>query len=574
MKRILIANRGEIAVRIIRACRDSGRVSIAVYADSDANAEFVRLADEAYPLEGSSSAQTYLNVPKLLEIAKRSGADGVHPGYGFLAENADFARAVQSEGFVWIGPPPAAIDVLGDKVAARRLADQVGAPLVPGTADPISSPTEAVEFARQHGFPITIKAAYGGGGRGLRVVTRLSEVAEQYAAVVREATQAFGRGECFVERYLDKARHVEVQVLADTHGTVVAVGTRDCTLQRRNQKLIEEAPAPFLTADQEHRLTSSAVAICAAAGYVGAGTVEYLLAEDGTLAFLEVNTRLQVEHPVTEEVTGLDLVLEQFQIAEGGRIDSSQPVVRGHAIEFRINAEDPSRGFLPVPGELSEFVAPAGPGVRLDSGVVPGSVVSGDFDSMLAKLIIWGPSREIALARSRRALRELVVEGVPTVIPFDLAVLDEPAFTGEADFGVHTRWIETNFLADVEKAPLPEPPIAGDIVRTWIEVDGRRVRLGLPVGVVGAGAIGAVRPEVETTPEQAVPEGAVLAPVTGTVVRWIVDDGAEVNEGLGVVIVESMKMETIVHASRPGILSVDVAEGDFVSTGTVLGIIR
>jgi len=575
MNRILIANRGEIAVRIVRACHDSGRVAIAVYADSDADAEFVRLADEAWALEGSTAAQTYLDIAKLIGIARRAGADAVHPGYGFLAENADFARAVLDAGLIWIGPPPEVIDLLGDKVAARALAQQVGAPLVPGTPGPIPGPHEAAAFAARNGFPIAIKAAHGGGGRGLRVVWRAEDVVEQYEAAVREATQAFGSGECYVERYLDRPRHVEVQILGDSAGTVVPVGTRDCSLQRRSQKLVEEAPAPFLTADQHALITGAARDICAAAGYVGAGTVEFLLAADGTISFLEVNTRLQVEHPVTEETTGIDLVLEQFRLAEGGRLDPAPPPVHGHAIEFRINAEDPSRGFLPVAGALTDFRPPAGPGVRLDSGVSSGSVVPAAFDSLLAKLVVWGPTRDAALARARRALDEFDIGGLPTVLPFDRDVVVDPAFTGEP-FGVHTRWIETDYVTRAEPEPLPEPPLGLDVVRTWVELDGRRVQLGIPAGILAVGSLAAsgVTENADATPTApAVPEGAVVSPITGSVVRWLASDGSTVAEGEATVVVEAMKMETTVVAPRPGTLTVTAAEGDAVDAGAVLGLV-
>ena len=582
MNRILIANRGEIAVRVVRACHDSGRVAIAVYADSDADAEFVRLADEAWPLDGTTPAETYLDVAKLIGAARRARADAVHPGYGFLSESADFARAVIDAGLVWIGPPPEVIDLLGDKVTARGLAQQVGAPLVPGTPGPISGADEAVAFAAERGLPIAIKAAHGGGGRGLRVVWRAEDVAEQYDAAVREATQAFGQGECFVERYLDRPRHVEVQILADAHGTVVPVGTRDCSLQRRNQKLVEEAPAPYLTAAQDELITGAARDICAAAGYVGAGTVEFLLAADGTISFLEVNTRLQVEHPVTEETAGVDLVLEQFRLAEGGRLDPEPPQVRGHAIEFRINAEDPARGFLPVAGAVTGFRPPSGPGVRLDSGVASGSVVPGRFDSLLAKLIVWGPTRDAAVARARRALAEFAVEGLPTVLPFDREVVVDPAFTGEP-FGVHTRWIETEYATRAVPEPLPEPPTEPEIVRTWVELDGRRMRLGLPAGLLvgpglAAGEVGVAEAdgtEAGGTGHVAgeVPEGAVVAPITGTVVRWLVPDGAAVADGEAIVVLEAMKMETTVVAPRAGTLKSAVGEGAETDAGAVLGVV-
>jgi acetyl-CoA/propionyl-CoA carboxylase, biotin carboxylase, biotin carboxyl carrier protein len=463
LRKVLVTNRGEIAVRVIRACRDAGVASVAVYADDDRDAPFVTLADEAFALGGTTPADSYLDQTKLLDVAVRAGADSVHPGYGFLAENADFAQAVIDAGLTWIGPSPQVIRDLGDKVTARQLAGKAGAPLVPGTRDPVSGPDEVVAFAAEHGLPVAIKAAFGGGGRGLKVARAIEEIPELFDSAVREAVSAFGRGECFVERYLDQPRHVEAQVLADQHGTVVVVGTRDCTLQRRHQKLVEEAPAPFLSDEQRRTIHEAARAICAEAGYTGAGTVEFLVGPGGTISFLEVNTRLQVEHPVSEETTGLDLVREQLRIAAGEKLTiTSDPPPRGHAIEFRINAEDPTRGFLPIPGVVTVFDPPSGPGVRLDAGVRAGSVISGQFDSMLAKLIVVGADREQALARSRRALAEFTVEGLPTVIPFHRAVVDDPAFTatdGE-HFAVHTRWIETQFAARLQP-PGPmgcEPP--------------------------------------------------------------------------------------------------------------------
>jgi len=449
---VLIANRGEIAVRIVRACRDAGLRSIAVYADSDRDAMHVRMADEAYALNGASSADSYLSKTKLLDVAARAGADAVHPGYGFLAENADFAQAVIDSGLTWIGPTPQSIRDLGDKVTARHIAQQAGAPLVPGTTEPVSGPNEVLEFAREHGLPVAIKAAFGGGGRGLKVARTLAEIPHLYESAVREAVTAFGRGECFVERYLNQPRHVEAQVLADTHGNVIVVGTRDCSLQRRYQKLVEEAPAPFLTDDQRESIYTASKAICLAADYHGAGTVEFLVGADGTVSFLEVNTRLQVEHPVSEETSGIDLVREQFRIADGEKLRVlTDPEPHGHSIEFRINGEDPGRNFLPAPGTVTKFVAPAGPGVRVDSGVETGSVISGAFDSLLAKIIVTGQTREQALARSRRALAELQVEGMATVLPFHRAVLDDKAFNGWAGrFRVHTRWIETEFVNTIE----------------------------------------------------------------------------------------------------------------------------
>ncbi|MDQ5856016.1 MAG: ATP-grasp domain-containing protein, partial [Actinomycetota bacterium] len=484
LRKVLIANRGEIAVRVIRACRDAGLNSVAVYADDDRDAPFVRLADEAFALGGATPADSYLDQAKLLAVAARAGADSVHPGYGFLAEHADFAQAVIDAGLTWVGPSPQAIRDLGDKVNARQLAAKAGAPLVPGTKDPVSGADEVVAFALEHGLPVAIKAAFGGGGRGLKVVHTLEEIPELLDSAVREAMSAFGRGECFVERYLDKPRHVEAQVLADQHGTIVVVGTRDCSLQRRHQKLVEEAPAPFLSDQQRRTIHEAARAICAEAGYTGAGTVEFLVGLDGTISFLEVNTRLQVEHPVSEETTGLDLVREQFRIAAGEKLTiTSDPQPRGHAIEFRINGEDPSRGFLPAPGTVTVFEPPSGPGVRLDAGVRAGSVIGGQFDSMLAKLIVVGADREQALERSRRALAEFVVEGLPTVLSFHRAVVDDPAFaaTDGEHFTVHTRWIETEFSAQLqpygatEQAPLPAPRQT-----MVVEVGGRRLEVTLP----------------------------------------------------------------------------------------------
>jgi acetyl-CoA/propionyl-CoA carboxylase biotin carboxyl carrier protein len=460
MKKVLIANRGEIAVRIVRACQDHGLQSVAVYADPDADALFVRLADEAYGLDGVRPAETYLDIEKLIAIARRSGADAVHPGYGFLSENARFAKAVQDAGLIWIGPDPKVIEALGDKVEARRIAQGVGAPLVAGSDGPVSSAAEVIAFAEQHGLPVAIKAAHGGGGRGIKVAWKMKEVADLYESAVREATVAFGRGECFLERFLDRPRHIEAQVIADKHGNVLVLGTRDCSAQRRNQKLIEEAPAPFLTPEQRQTIHDAAKAICAAAGYSGAGTVEFLLGVDGTISFLEVNTRLQVEHPVTEETTGIDLVIQQFRIAEGLPLDVLEtPEPRGHSIEFRINAEDPGRGFLPTPGMITVFDPPSGPGVRVDSGVVSGSSIPGVFDSLMAKLIVTGATREEALRRARRALKEFRIEGVATVLPFHRAAIDTEDFIGTDGFKVHTRWIETDFAAMPEAMARPEPPI-------------------------------------------------------------------------------------------------------------------
>ncbi|WP_295468405.1 biotin carboxylase N-terminal domain-containing protein [uncultured Pseudomonas sp.] len=569
MKKVLIANRGEIAVRIVRACRDYGVASVAVYADADFDALHVHLADEAYGLNGQRPAETYLDIAKLLDVARRAGADAVHPGYGFLSERADFARAVQAAGLTWIGPNPDTIDALGDKVQARRIALGVGAPLVAGTEDPVSGAAEVLAFAEEHGLPIAIKAAFGGGGRGLKVAWRLDEVAELYESAVREATAAFGRGECFVERFLDRPRHIEAQVLADRHGRVEVVGTRDCSLQRRNQKLVEEAPAPFLDDALRQRIHASARDICAAAGYVGAGTVEFLLSQDGTLSFLEVNTRLQVEHPVTEETSGLDLVVEQLRIADGLPLSFNEvPAPRGHSFEFRINAEDPGRGFLPTPGPITAFRAPSGPGIRLDSGVAAGSQVAPNFDSMVAKLIVTGATREQAIARARRALAEFSVEGVATVLPFHQAVMAHADFTGAA-FAVHTRWIETVFAEQIALAPRSEPADDG-VLRTFVEIDGRRHALGLPSALLRGLAVNAPAAEaVAAAP--AADANALTTPVAGNLHAWTVEDGAAVAAGQVVAVMEAMKMETQVLAPRAGRLAITQAAGDYLAAGAVLG---
>ena len=602
IKKVLIANRGEIAVRIIRACADHGVHSVAVYADVDQDALHVRLADEAHALQGERPAETYLNIGKLLDIAHRSGADAVHPGYGFLSENAAFAQAVIDAGLVWIGPGPDTIAQLGDKVAARKIAASVGAPLVAGTTDPVGSADEVLAFAREHGLPIAIKAAFGGGGRGLKVAWQMDEVAGQYASAVREATTAFGRGECFVEQYLDRPRHVEAQVMADAHGHVVVLGTRDCSLQRRNQKLVEEAPAPFLTAEQRARIHQAAKDICAAAGYVGAGTVEFLVSRNGTISFLEVNTRLQVEHPVTEITAGIDLVVEQLRVADGLPLSVTEtPAPIGHAMEFRINAEDVGRGFLPMPGRIERFVPPSGPGIRLDSGVDSGSVVAGQFDSMMAKLIVYGDSREQVLMRARRALAEFVIGGVPSVLPFHRVVLNAPAFVavGDGGFHVHTRWIETEFADDLASSVRPEPLGSLPLVRMPVELDGRRVMLGLPAqlvgvlaaGVAGAAGLGADRAAgggnsagsgglgaawgsaggLPGASGQEAAQPAVLAPMAGTLLDWKVAEGETVTAGQAVAVMEAMKMETQVTAPVAGVLRRQVAAGAAVSAGDVLG---
>lgn len=569
MKKVLIANRGEIAVRIVRACRDYGLHSVAVYADPDVDALFVRLADEAYGLDGVRPAETYLDIEKLIAIAKRSGADAVHPGYGFLSENARFAKAVQDAGLTWIGPDPDVIVALGDKVEARRIAQSVGAPLVAGSDGPVASAAEVVAFAQEHGLPVAIKAAHGGGGRGIKVAWKMEEVTDLYESAVREATVAFGRGECFLERFLDRPRHIEAQVIADKHGNVLVLGTRDCSAQRRNQKLIEEAPAPFLSPEQRERIHASAKAICAAAGYSGAGTVEFLLGVDGTISFLEVNTRLQVEHPVTEETTGIDLVIEQFRVAEGQRLTLLEtPAPRGHSIEFRINAEDPGRGFLPTPGAITAFDPPSGPGVRLDSGVVAGSTIPGVFDSLMAKLIVTGATREEALRRARRALKEFRIEGVATVLPFHRAAIDTEDFIGTDGFKVHTRWIETDFAAMPDAMARPEPAVDPTLIRTHLEIDGKRVSLALPslllagLGAVGqgTGSVGSGKPV----------EDGIAAPVSGTLQAFKIADGAEVTEGELVAVMEAMKMETQVLAPRAGRLRLRVKEGDYLQAGDTL----
>ena len=581
MRSVLVANRGEIAVRVLRACRDAGLTGVAVYAEPDRDARHVRLADAAFALGGSTAAESYLRIDKVLDACRQAGADAVHPGYGFLSENADFATAVIEAGLTWIGPPPDAIRVLGDKVAARHLAAEVGAPQVPGTADPVAGPDEVLAFAEEHGLPVAIKAAFGGGGRGLKVARTLAEIPELYASAVREAEAAFGRGECFVERYLDRPRHVEAQVLADQHGSVVVVGTRDCSLQRRHQKLVEEAPAPFLSAEQRSLIHTSARDICAKAGYVGAGTVEFLVGADGVISFLEVNTRLQVEHPVTEETSGVDLVRAQFRIADGAPLAAlgltSDPAPRGHSIEFRLNGEDPGRGFLPAPGTVTAYVEPAGPGVRMDSGVEAGSVVGGAFDSLLAKLIVTGATREEALERSRRALDETVVDGLPTVLPFHRAVVRDADFTDEP-FRVHTRWIETDWAGGLEPwsgaAGEAEEPAARETV--VVEVGGRRLEVTLPAGLgAAAGAAGraAAAPKRSRSRGGAAAAGgdALTSPMQGTIVKIAVSDGDTVEAGDLVVVLEAMKMEQPLTAHKAGtVKGLTAAVGDVVASGTTI----
>ena len=578
MRTVLIANRGEIALRVVRACRDAGLASIAVYADSDRDAPHVRHADAAYALGGDTPTETYLRIDKLIDVATRAGADAVHPGYGFLAENADFAEAVIDAGLIWIGPGPRAIRDLGDKVTARHIAERVGAPLVAGTPEPVTGTDEIVAFARDHGLPVAIKAAFGGGGRGLKVARTLEEIGSQFESATREALAAFGRGQCFVERYLDRPRHVEAQVLADQHGNVVVVGTRDCSLQRRHQKLVEEAPAPFLTTEQREAIHTSARAICREAGYHGAGTVEYLVGQDGTVSFLEVNTRLQVEHPVTEETTGIDLVREQFRIADGQVLRfTDDPVPRGHSIEFRVNGEDPGRGFLPAPGAVTALRLPAGPGVRVDAGVEAGSVVGGAFDSLLAKLIITGETRTEALERARRALDEMVVEGVATVLPFHRLVVRDPSFVDEP-FRVHTRWIETEWNNTVSPYPSTVPP--GEVAQRTtvvVEVGGKRLEVSLPgdFGTAPTRTAGPARRRPRAGQSSGPPGEALTSPMQGTIVKVAVADGDTVAEGDLVVVLEAMKMEQPLYAHRAGVVTGLRADlGAVVASGATICEIR
>ena len=578
MKKVLIANRGEIAVRVIRACTDEGIESVAVYADPDRDALHVRLADHAFSLGGSTAAESYLDIAKIMGAAKESGADSVHPGYGFLSENADFAQAVIDAGLIWIGPPPAAIRSLGDKVSARHIAQRAGAPQVPGTPDPVKDASEVTAFAQEHGLPVAIKAAFGGGGRGLKVARTLEEIPELYESAVREAIAAFGRGECFVERYLDSPRHVETQVLADQAGNVVVVSTRDCSLQRRHQKLVEEAPAPFLTEKQREALYSSSKAIIKEAGYYNAGTCEFLIGTDGTISFLEVNTRLQVEHPVSEEVAGIDLVREQFRIARGGTIDYPDPELRGHSIEFRINGEDPGRGFLPGPGKLALWQLPSGPGVRVDTGFEAGDVIGGNFDSLLAKLIVTGKDRQEALQRSRRALAEFNVDGIATALTFHRVVVNDPAFAPADEhtpFTVHTRWIETEFNNEI-------PAYSGDSHESdensarksvVVEVNGKRLEVTLPQG------FGAESSEPTPTAKKRerkkasanVSGDALTAPMQGTIVKIDVAEGQEVSAGDLIVVLEAMKMEQPLTAHKSGkITALNAQVGTTVPAGTLL----
>ena len=569
--KVLVANRGEIAVRVIRAARDANIASVAVYAEPDADAPFVTLADEAFALGGQTSAESYLDFSKILDAASKSGADAIHPGYGFLSENAEFAQAVIDAGLIWIGPSPESIAELGDKVTARHIAERADAPMAPGTKDPVASAEEVEAFADEHGLPVAIKAAFGGGGRGMKVAHTREEIKDLFESATREAVTAFGRGECFVERYLDKARHVEAQVLADQHGNVVVMGTRDCSLQRRFQKLVEEAPAPFLTDEQRASIHESAKRICREAGYYGAGTVEYLVGSDGLISFLEVNTRLQVEHPVTEETTGFDLVREQFRIAEGRELSISEdPAPRGHAIEFRINGEDAAAGFMPAPGTVVTYSEPSGPGVRMDSGVREGSVIGGQFDSMLAKLIVWGPDRATAIARARRALAEYRIEGLPTVIPFHQAILTDPAFTAEdGNFTVYTKWIEEEWVnelpAYVDPAEAPEDEEQEAAQKFVVEVGGRRIEVALPGNLLLGG--GSKRKKSKKRrgkgASASVSGDTVTAPMQGSVIKVAVEEGQEVEEGEVVVVLEAMKMENPVKAHKSGTVA-DLK----VSTGT------
>ena len=578
--KVLVANRGEIAVRVIRAAKDAGIPSVAVYAEPDANAPFVTMADEAFALGGQTSAESYLVFDKILDAAKKSGANAIHPGYGFLSENGDFAEAVENAGLIWIGPSPESIRSLGDKVTARHIAMQADAPMAPGTKEPVKDADEVVAFAEEFGLPIAIKAAFGGGGRGMKVAYEMSEVKDLFESATREAVAAFGRGECFVERYLDKARHVECQVLADKHGNVIVASTRDCSLQRRFQKLVEEAPAPFLTEDQDRRLRESAKAICKEAGYYGAGTVEYLVGSDGLISFLEVNTRLQVEHPVTEEITGLDLVREQFNIAEGKELSLKEdPALHGHAFEFRINGEDAGSNFMPAPGAITKYEEPSGPGVRMDTGIREGDVIGGQFDSMLAKLIVWGKDRDEALRRSARALAEYNVEGLATVIPFHRHIVENPAFVGDGEkFDVYTKWIE-------EEWDNPIQPYAGDSEvdedeavpsqKVTVEIDGRRVEVALPGDLALGGGAGGARKKAKKRrsggAKKAASGDAVVAPMQGTVIKVEVEEGQEGAEGDTVVVLEAMKMENPVQAHTAGTVTGLAAEaGAGVGKGDVL----
>jgi acetyl-CoA/propionyl-CoA carboxylase biotin carboxyl carrier protein len=583
ISKLLIANRGEIAVRVIRAAKDAGINTVAVYADQDRNGRFVRLAHEAYALNGNTSAETYLVPEKILSIAKRSGANAIHPGYGFLSENADFAQMVIDAGLIWVGPPPSAIRALGDKVSARHIAQKVNAPLAPGTSEPATDAKEIVAFAKKHGVPVAIKAAHGGGGRGLKVAHTIEEIPEAFESATREAVAAFGRGECFVEKYLEKPRHVETQCLADAAGNVVVVSTRDCSLQRRHQKLVEEAPAPFLSDEQERILYESSKAILKEAGYIGAGTCEFLIGKDGTISFLEVNTRLQVEHPVSEEITGIDLVREQFRIAEGGLLEYSDPPRHGHSIEFRINGEDPGRGFLPTPGPIHTIRFPGGPGVRVDSGITTGDVITGAFDSLLAKLIVTGATRKDAIEKARRALKEFEITGLPTVIPFHRVVLEDPAFIASKaeDFAVHTRWIETEFATEIEPwdGAIEDGFDQGELYRTVVvEVEGRRLKVGVPAGIFAAGQ----NASLGKAPKRAITrlagagstEGTISSPMQATVVKVLVSPGDSVVAGDLICVLEAMKMEQPIMAAKDGTVeSVGVNVGDSITGGHIIAVV-
>jgi acetyl-CoA/propionyl-CoA carboxylase biotin carboxyl carrier protein len=564
MKSVLIANRGEIAIRIARAARDHGVKSIAIYADGDRNALHVKACDEAYALGGVTATETYLNIEKIISVAKKSGAEAIHPGYGFLSENAKFAQAVIDAGLIWVGPPPAAIAALGDKVSARKIAAQVGAPLVAGTPDPVASSTEVLAFAKEFGLPVAIKAAHGGGGRGLKVAFTMEEIPELFDSAVREAVSAFGRGECFVERYLDRPRHVETQVLADTHGNVIVVSTRDCSLQRRHQKLVEEAPAPFLSQSQIEELYRSSKEIIRAAGYVGAGTCEFLVGVDGTISFLEVNTRLQVEHPVSEEVSGLDLVREQFRIADGEKISSTDPMLRGHSIEFRINGEDPGRNFLPTPGVITKWIEPSGPGIRVDAGFSKGDVIGGNFDSLLAKLVVTGSTRKQALERARRALAEFQIEGIATALPFHRAVINDEAFINEP-FAVYTGWIESEFNNQIPPyGATSEESTTPVIEEVVVEVDGHRFEVGILSPIRKRKRALSARTALQTG-------DSLTTPMQGTVVKIEVTEGQVVEEGELIVVLEAMKMEQPLKAHKGGKISeLTVSVGDTLSSGTLL----
>jgi len=571
VRKVLIANRGEIAVRVARACRDAGLASVAVYAEPDLDGLHTRMADEAYALGGTSPAETYLDIEKIIKIAQQSGADAVHPGYGFLAENADFARAVADAGLTWIGPPPEAIEALGDKVRARHIALSVGAPLAPGTENPVEDAEEVTAFAAEHGLPVAIKAAFGGGGRGLKVAWTMAEIPSQFESAVREAVVSFGRGECFVERYLDRPRHVETQCLADAHGHVVVISTRDCSLQRRHQKLVEEAPAPFLSEQQVASLYRASKAILREAGYVGAGTCEFLVGQDGTISFLEVNTRLQVEHPVSEEVTGIDLVREMFRIADGEPLGYDDPPARGHSIEFRINAEDPARNFLPAPGTIAAFEAPTGPGVRLDSGYTAGLTVPQAYDSLIAKLIVTGATRRQALQRAARALAEFEVGGMPTVLPFHRAVVTDPAFTSEP-FAVHTRWIETEFAADLPPQDPAAVAPAAERERLTVEIGGKRLEVIVPVSLSRRAAAApalAERPRRATRHTPPTPAGdSLISPMQGTIIKIAVSEGQQVSAGDVVVVLEAMKMEQPLTAHKDGMVAgLSVTVGQTITSG-------